>query len=221
MAGNGIPQAVQTVCGTLRRAGWEAYPVGGCVRDLLLGRTPGDWDVCTAAPPEAVEDLFPHTVPTGVKHGTVTVLTDGMAVEVTTFRREGGYADGRHPDAVTFDASLTQDLSRRDFTVNAMALSPDGAVIDPFGGRADLAAGLIRCVGRPEARFAEDALRMLRGCALPPNWALRWRRRPGGPWRRRRRGRRRCRASASARSWRRPCSPPGRSWRGRWSGWAF
>lgn len=163
MAGSGIPRAVQTVCDTLWGAGWEAYPVGGCVRDLLLGRTPGDWDACTAAPPEVVEDLFGHTIPTGVKHGTVTVLVDGMAVEVTTFRREGSYADGRHPDTVTFDASLTQDLSRRDFTINAMALSPAGAVIDPFGGRADLAAGLIRCVGRPEERFAEDALRMLRG----------------------------------------------------------
>ena len=106
--------------------------------------------------------LFDRTVPTGVKHGTVTVLTEDGPVEVTTFRREGGYADGRHPDGVSFDVGLTEDLARRDFTINAMALGTDGAVIDPFGGRADLAAGLIRCVGDPDTRFAEDALRMFR-----------------------------------------------------------
>ena len=106
--------------------------------------------------------LFERTVPTGLKHGTVTVLTEDGPVEVTTFRREGGYADGRHPDGVSFDVGLTEDLARRDFTINAMALGPDGEVIDPFEGKADLAAGLIRCVGDPDTRFAEDALRMFR-----------------------------------------------------------
>ena len=157
-----IPGGVAALCARLRSAGREAYPVGGCVRDLLLGRTPGDWDVTTSARPEEVMALFERTVPTGIKHGTVTVLTGAGGVEVTTFRAEGGYADGRHPDAVTFGGDLAGDLSRRDFTINAMALGPDGAVIDPFGGRADLKAGLIRCVGEPERRFGEDALRMLR-----------------------------------------------------------
>lgn len=146
----------------LWEAGEPAYPVGGCVRDLLLGRTPGDVDVCTAARPEAVMALFPAAVPTGLKHGTVTVPTETGNVEITTFRREGGYADARHPDAVCFDVGLREDLSRRDFTVNAMALGPNGEVIDPFGGREDLKKRLIRCVGDPDRRFSEDALRMLR-----------------------------------------------------------
>lgn len=158
-----IPTEVEALRAALEAAGYRAFPVGGCVRDLLLGRTPGDWDVCTSAAPEAVMALFPRTVPTGVKHGTVTVLTGELAVEVTTFRREGGYADGRHPDAVTFDAGLSEDLSRRDFTVNAMALERDGTVIDPFGGREDLERKVIRCVGEANKRFSEDALRMLRG----------------------------------------------------------
>lgn len=143
-------------------AGYPAYPVGGCVRDLLLGRAPGDVDLCTAAHPEAVMDLFPNAVPTGLKHGTVTVPTPTGNVEITTFRREGGYADSRHPDAVSFDVGLREDLSRRDFTVNAMALGPDGEIIDPFGGREDLKNCLIRCVGDPDKRFSEDALRMFR-----------------------------------------------------------
>ena len=157
-----IPDGVAALCARLRAAGREAYPVGGCVRDLLLGRAPGDWDVTTSAQPEEVMALFDRTVPTGIKHGTVTVLTEDGGVEVTTFRAESGYADGRHPDAVTFGGDLAGDLSRRDFTINAMALGPDGAVIDPFGGRRDLADRVIRCVGEPERRFREDALRMLR-----------------------------------------------------------
>lgn len=157
-----IPAGVAALLDTLRGAGCEAHPVGGCVRDLLLGRTPGDYDVCTSARPEQVMALFPRTLPTGLRHGTVTVLTESGAVEVTTFRREGGYADGRRPDGVRFDVGLAEDLSRRDFTVNAMALSPEGAVIDPSGGQADLARRQIRCVGDPDRRFAEDALRMLR-----------------------------------------------------------
>lgn len=159
---NQIPADVQHCLDTLRKAGFAAYPVGGCVRDLLLGRVPGDYDVCTSALPEQVTALFPHTAPTGVKHGTITVLGSGGAIEVTTFRREEGYSDGRRPDRVSFCAGLTEDLSRRDFTINAMALGPAGEVIDPFGGQADLSAGCIRCVGDAEQRFSEDALRMLR-----------------------------------------------------------
>lgn len=162
MEGWSLPAGVTRCLDTLRAAGHAAHPVGGCVRDLLLGRKPGDFDVCTSARPEQVTALFDRTVPTGLRHGTVTVLAEDGAVEVTTFRREGGYADGRHPDGVTFDVGLREDLARRDFTINAMALGPDGGVVDVFGGRADLAAGLIRCVGDPDTRFAEDALRMLR-----------------------------------------------------------
>ncbi len=149
-------------CRTLRDAGFDAYPVGGCVRDLLLGRVPGDWDVATSARPEQVMALFEHVVPTGVKHGTITVILKDESVEVTTFRGESGYSDGRHPDMVYFDATLREDLSRRDFTINAMALAPDGKIVDLFGGQADLKDGIIRCVGKPEQRFAEDALRMFR-----------------------------------------------------------
>lgn len=146
----------------LWEAGYAAYPVGGCVRDLLLGRKPEDVDLCTAAYPETVMALFPGAIPTGLKHGTVTVLTPTGNVEITTFRREKGYTDSRHPDAITFDAGLREDLSRRDFTVNAMAMGPDGKVIDCFGGQEDLKRKLIRCVGDPDKRFAEDALRMFR-----------------------------------------------------------
>ena len=149
-------------CRTLWQAGFDAYPVGGCVRDTLLGRMPGDWDVTTSALPEQVTALFEHVVQTGVKHGTVTVVLEDEHIEVTTFRGESGYSDGRHPDAVRFDATLEQDLARRDFTINAMALAPDGTVIDLFGGLADLDKKIIRCVGQPEQRFAEDGLRMFR-----------------------------------------------------------
>ena len=159
---NTLPPAVAHCCRTLWQAGFEAYPVGGCVRDLLLARTPQDWDICTSALPPQVQSIFPHTVPTGIDYGTVTVVLDGHGLEVTTFRCEGGYRDGRRPDAVSFVSSLTDDLSRRDFTVNAMALAPDGAVIDPFGGQADLESRVIRCVGAPMQRFQEDRLRMFR-----------------------------------------------------------
>ncbi|MDE6107056.1 MAG: tRNA nucleotidyltransferase, partial [Oscillospiraceae bacterium] len=148
---------------TLWGIGYAAYPVGGCVRDLLLGREPGDVDICTAAHPETVMNLFEKAIPTGLPHGTVTIPTETGNVEITTFRREGGYADARHPDSVTFNAGLLEDLSRRDFTVNAMALGPEGNIIDPFGGREDLERGVIRSVGEPDRRFSEDALRMLRG----------------------------------------------------------
>lgn len=157
-----VPVYAAACCEVLRQAGFEAYPVGGCVRDLLLGRVPDDWDIATSAWPEQVMGLFPKTIPTGFRHGTVTVLLPCGTVEVTTFRSETGYADGRHPDCVRFVPTLEEDLSRRDFTVNAMALAPDGSVIDLFGGQADLAARCIRCVGNADERFSEDALRMVR-----------------------------------------------------------
>ena len=135
---------------------------GGCVRDTVMGRRPSDWDVATSAPPEAVRALFARTVPTGLRHGTVTVLYGGRACEVTTYRLEGAYSDHRRPDGVRFTSSLEEDLSRRDFTVNAMAMDAAGHITDPFGGREDLSRRLIRCVGDSHERFTEDALRMLR-----------------------------------------------------------
>ena len=159
-----VPAYVETLLAALRAAGHEAYPVGGCVRDSLMGRTPADWDICTSALPAETERVFAgyRLIETGLRHGTVAVLTEGGPVEITTFRTDGPYADGRHPDSVTFVPDLREDLARRDFTVNAMALAPDGTVVDPFGGREDLRAGVIRCVGEPDRRFHEDALRILR-----------------------------------------------------------
>ena len=156
------PKYVKQVLITLQSHGYPAYLVGGCVRDMILGVHPQDWDICTSALPEQVRSLFSHTVATGIRHGTVTVMIHSHAVEVTTFRSDGGYADHRHPDAVSFVGDLTSDLARRDFTMNAIALPPDGLVADPFGGIADIEKGLIRCVGEPERRFEEDALRMFR-----------------------------------------------------------
>ena len=155
----------------LRAAGFPAYLVGGCVRDTLLGRVPGDWDITTAALPEQVEAVFAgeRIIETGLKHGTVTVLLDGLPLEITTFRTEAAYSDHRHPDAVAFTPSLTEDLARRDFTINAMAWTRENTgdglnagLQDPFGGQADLEKKLIRCVGDPHKRFEEDALRILR-----------------------------------------------------------
>ena len=143
-------------------AGFAAYYVGGCVRDTLLGRSIHDWDVATSARPEQITALFSHCVPTGMQHGTVTVLFGETQAEVTSFRRETGYCDSRHPDSVQFVTDLQSDLARRDFTVNAMAMDLDGRITDLFGGRDDLARGVIRCVGNPAHRFGEDALRMLR-----------------------------------------------------------
>lgn len=147
---------------TLERAGFEARYVGGCVRDTLLNRPIHDWDIATQALPEDVMRLFPHCVPTGIRHGTVTVLLDGVSAEVTTYRLDGAYHDGRHPDGVRFVRRLADDLARRDFTINAMAMDESGAVTDLFGGRDDLSRRVICCVGDPETRFREDALRMLR-----------------------------------------------------------
>ena len=156
------PKYVIHILNTLEHSGYEARLVGGCVRDTLLHRRPNDWDVATAAAPEAVTELFERTVPTGIRHGTVTVLYGGSACEVTTYRVEGAYSDHRRPDSVRFTSRLEEDLSRRDFTINAMAMDASLAITDPFGGREDLSRRLIRCVGDARERFTEDALRMLR-----------------------------------------------------------
>ena len=159
-----IPAGVGRILRTLSAAGYEAFLVGGCVRDLLRGVEPHDWDICTSARPEQTELCFAglRIIETGLKHGTITVAADGAAYEITTFRTEGPYSDGRRPDYVVFGAGLEADLARRDFTVNAMALGPDGVLRDPFGGAADLRAGVIRCVGEPARRFQEDGLRLMR-----------------------------------------------------------
>ena len=148
---------------TFERAGYEAYAVGGCVRDILMGKAPHDWDVTTSAPPQETMALFDHfAIPTGLQHGTVTVRSGGLSCEVTTFRTDGDYPDHRHPAAVTFTRSLREDLARRDLTVNAMAMDMRGTLHDPFGGQADIRRRVLRCVGEPERRFREDALRILR-----------------------------------------------------------
>lgn len=159
-----IPEYVQRVLRRLEENGYSGWCVGGCVRDTLLGKAPDDWDVTTPAAPDKLIELFgASAVPTGLKHGTVTVRADGHHVEVTTCRIDGVYRDGRRPEHVSFTANLKEDLARRDFTVNAMALSLDGTVTDPFGGQQDLQDGILRCVGDPTARLQEDSLRIMRG----------------------------------------------------------
>ena len=159
-----IPEHALTVVERLERYGYEAYVVGGCVRDSLLGRSPKDWDVCTNALPEEVLRVFRrfHVIKTGLQHGTVTVMVSHQPVEVTTFRIDGAYTDNRHPDSVNFVSRVEEDLARRDFTINAMAYNPTRGLVDAFGGQEDLRAGIIRCVGEPDARFNEDGLRILR-----------------------------------------------------------
>ena len=149
---------------TLHAAGYAAYAVGGCVRDSLLGRTAHDWDLCTSALPQQVMELFgtEQCIPTGLQHGTVTIKYGGQLYETTTFRTEGSYTDGRHPDAVQFVPDVREDLARRDFTINAMAYNEAEGLVDPFGGQKDLQGGLLRAVGEPQQRFTEDALRILR-----------------------------------------------------------
>ena len=149
---------------TLHKAGYAAYVVGGCVRDSLLGLTPHDWDLCTSALPQQVMELFgaEKCIPTGLQHGTVTVKQSGALYEITTFRTEGTYTDGRHPDEVHFVPDVREDLARRDFTINAMAYNEKEGLVDPFGGQADLQSGIVRAVGVPRQRFTEDALRILR-----------------------------------------------------------
>jgi len=162
--GFSLPAPVRQILSALNGCGFEAYAVGGCVRDTLLSKAPNDWDVTTSATPTQVKEVFSdrRVIETGIQHGTVGVLWDGEIYEITTYRCDGEYLDNRHPSSVTFSARIEDDLSRRDFTVNAMAYSPNGGFVDLFGGEEDLARGVIRCVGEPVKRFCEDGLRILR-----------------------------------------------------------
>ena len=162
MTNRHIPKYIYNILKRINNSGFESYLVGGCVRDMLIRRHIHDWDIATSASPEEVIRIFPKTLPTGIKFGTVTVLSDGGKAEVTTFRSEGIYNDGRRPENVSFVSSLPVDLSRRDFTVNAMAMDIDGRITDLYGGIDDLLSKTIQCVGDPQKRFSEDALRMFR-----------------------------------------------------------
>ena len=157
-----VPVDAARIIEKLEQAGYEAYVVGGCVRDSILGREPGDWDITTSASPEQVKAIFPRTIDTGIEHGTVTVMEHHVGYEVTTYRVDGRYEDGRHPSSVTFTRNLDEDLLRRDFTINAMAYNPRSGLVDRYDGMGDLKRGCIRCVGVPEERLGEDALRILR-----------------------------------------------------------
>ena len=157
-----IPEKARHIIQVITAAGFEAYVVGGCVRDSILGRRPEDWDITTSATPEQVKALFPRTIDTGIAHGTVTVMMDKEGFEVTTYRIDGKYEDSRHPKEVTFTPNLVEDLKRRDFTINAMAYNEDAGLVDIFGGMADIEARVIRCVGNAQERFREDALRIMR-----------------------------------------------------------
>ena len=157
-----IPSKAEKILRILEENGYEAYVVGGCVRDSIMGRIPDDWDITTSAQPEQVKALFHRTVDTGLQHGTVTVLIEKEGFEVTTYRVDGDYEDGRHPKEVLFTSSLEEDLKRRDFTINAMAYHPDKGLVDLFHGMEDMRNKVIRCVGSPRERFREDALRILR-----------------------------------------------------------
>lgn len=158
-----LPEKVNTIIQTLQEHGYEAYAVGGCVRDSLLGREPGDWDITTSASPDETKKLFARTVDTGIEHGTVTVLLGKEGFEVTTYRIDGKYEDSRHPTEVIFTRNLREDLLRRDFTINAMAYNDTEGIVDIFGGMDDLKRKIIRCVGNARERFGEDALRIMRG----------------------------------------------------------
>ena len=157
-----LPEKVKRIIQTITDAGYEAYAVGGCIRDSILGREPDDWDITTSAMPYQVKELFPRTIDTGILHGTVTVMLDKEGFEVTTYRIDGEYEDSRHPREVTFTPSLIEDLKRRDFTIHAMAYNDEAGLVDIFDGMRDIEKGLIRCVGNPMERFTEDALRMMR-----------------------------------------------------------
>lgn len=159
-----IPDFVLSIISKIKDAGFEAYAVGGCVRDSLMGKVPMDWDLATSALPEEIQRIFQteKVIPTGIKHGTVTVISQHNPVEITTFRIDGKYTDGRHPSSVTFSTDIHQDLARRDFTINAMAYNPKIGLVDPFDGLSDLERGIIRTVGNPHERFSEDALRIMR-----------------------------------------------------------
>ena len=174
-----LPEKVENIIENLQLHGYEAYAVGGCVRDSILCRAPQDWDITTSARPEQVKELFLRTIDTGIEHGTVTVMMGKEGFEVTTYRVDGQYDDSRHPKEVTFTRSLEEDLKRRDFTINAMAYNDDRRLVDIFGGMNDLNRHLIRCVGDPWERFNEDALRILRAvrfasqlsCTIAPETA--------------------------------------------------
>lgn len=157
-----LPKNVKNIIESLKEHGFEGFAVGGCVRDSLLKKTPTDWDITTDALPADMKKIFKKTFDTGIAHGTITVLMDGVGYELTTYRIDGDYSDGRHPDSVSFSKNLSEDLCRRDFTINAMAYSPNKGIVDLFGGRRDLQNGIIRAVGDAGKRFDEDALRMLR-----------------------------------------------------------
>lgn len=165
-----LPNEVRLILNELKNKGFEAYVVGGCVRDSLMGRIPKDWDIATGSTPHETKAIFESagykTIPTGLKHGTVAVLAEKLPYELTTFRIDGNYVDGRRPENVLFTASITEDLSRRDFTINAMAYNEVQGLIDPFNGQKDISSRTLRCVGNPEQRFNEDALRMLRAIRL-------------------------------------------------------
>ena len=158
-----LPETTAYIIERIEKNGFEAFAVGGCIRDSLLGRVPNDWDITTSAKPEDIMNIFENTVETGIEHGTVTVVIDKEPYEVTTYRIDGDYTDGRHPDSVEFTENIEEDLSRRDFTINAMAYNNSTGLVDVFGGREDLENRVIRCVGNPKKRFEEDALRMMRG----------------------------------------------------------
>ena len=147
-----LPKQVNEIIHTLQKQGFDAYAVGGCVRDCLLGRNPKDWDITTSAPPQWVKKLFGHTIDTGIQHGTVTVMIDHVGYEVTTYRIDGEYEDARHPKNVIFTGDLLEDLKRRDFTINAMAYNDETGLVDAFDGAEDLKKGVIRCVGNPHDR---------------------------------------------------------------------
>lgn len=161
-----LPEDVLEIMSVIKKYGFISYVVGGCVRDSIIGRSVHDWDICTPVPVSELAVMFEEkcykVIPTGLKHGTITVHLNGNNYEITTFRRDGEYSDGRHPDIVEFTSDLNEDLSRRDFTINAMAYNPDEGLIDPFGGMDDINQRIIKCVGNPRERFKEDGLRILR-----------------------------------------------------------
>lgn len=169
-----LPSPVSQILDRLESNGFEAFVVGGCVRDSLLGIVPSDWDICTSAYPEDVQAVFPDhfVIPTGLKHGTVTVISGNMQVEITTYRRDGQYLDHRHPESVSFTPNIQEDLKRRDFTINAMAYSPKAGLIDYFHGKQHLENKLLCCVGNPATRFSEDSLRILRGIRFAARFNL-------------------------------------------------
>ncbi|MDR1700078.1 MAG: CCA tRNA nucleotidyltransferase, partial [Lachnoclostridium sp.] len=157
-----IPEGAERIISRLEADGYEAFVVGGCVRDMLMGRVPEDWDITTSASPMQIKELFRRTIDTGLRHGTVTVMDGNVGYEVTTYRVDGVYEDYRHPQKVTFTKNLHEDLKRRDFTINAMAYNPRSGIVDLYGGQEDIASKIIRSVGNAKERFSEDALRMLR-----------------------------------------------------------